>query len=323
MYLLKRRALFLTITICLSLYPSEYPEDVKHICPEIEPWIYVNFDESMQTTQYLKNIPVTEQIVGINGHELLSFFRNLYNQNNLSQISPSNELKIPKIIHQIWLGSEVPEVFKRYMNSWVQQHLGRGWFYKLWTDSDVSKIKLRNRTFFDATYNYGIKSDILRYEILDQIGGVYIDTDFECFRSLDILHYAYDFYIGIQPLDTLFVQLGIGIIGARPSHSIIKYCIDTIKDDWHKKGAPKKTGPVHFTQSFYAMAGKSGTIDIAFPTSYFYPLGCRENNVTVDEWIKQGAFGVHWWSKSWMPKNYRPQKFRTIHNDASVDSWND
>jgi hypothetical protein len=64
------------------------------------------------------------------------------------------------------------------------------------------------------------------------------------------------------------------------------------------KGAPKKTGPVHFTKSFYAMAGKNNSKDIAFPAFYFYPLGCQETVDNRSAWIKKGAFAVHWWAKS-------------------------
>ena len=63
-----------------------------------------------------------------------------------------------------------------------------------------------------------MKSDIARYEIIYRYGGVYIDTDFECLRPLDFLHYIYDFYTGIQPLDSAYLQLGIGILAAAPAH---------------------------------------------------------------------------------------------------------
>ncbi len=290
-----------------------------------ESWVYVDFDESMQTTKYARAIAATKSIVGIEGDALLQFFRKLFEKNNLSCITPAAEVKIPKIIHQIWLGSPVPPELQRYMNTWIKYHVGRDWQYILWTEEDIAQLKLYNQQFYDESDNYGVKSDIARWEILYRMGGVYVDTDFECFRPLDILNYTYDFYIALQPLDALFVQLGIGLVGTIPKHPIIKHCIETIKDDWHEKGAPKKTGPVHFTRSFYQMADRSGLIDIAFPASYFYPLGCREStdNIDVVTWFNQGAFGVHWWAKSWMPKSFRPPAFQSIKNDASTRSWND
>jgi len=285
-------------------------------------WNYVPFDEAMQQHNFTKSILMTEDITGINGPLLYNFFKNLYEENNFSAIEQGIDLKIPKIIHQIWLGSPVPESFIALQNSWIEKHIGREWSYKLWTDEDVESFGLYNQEFYDETDNYGVKSDILRWEIIYRYGGVYVDMDYECLASLDSFHYTYDFYTALQPLDTLFVQLGAALFGSRPGHPILKHCIETIKDDWHLHGAPKKTGPVHFTKSFYACANQNGNKDIAFPAFYFYPLGCRETQENRKGWIAQGSYAIHWWAKSWMPKNYRPSLFKNINNDLSTVHWN-
>jgi len=238
-------------------------------------WNYVTFDDAMQKSNYPQSITATQRIMGIEGEALYDFFKKIYEDLNFSIIQPQAELKIPKIIHQIWLGSELPESFIELQQSWITHHLGRDWLYKLWTDADMKDLQLYNQAFYDATDNYGVKSDILRWELLYNFGGVYVDMDFECLRALDQFHYTYDFYTALQPLDTLFVQLGAALVGSVPGHPILKHCIETIKKDWHLQGAPKKTGPVHFTKSFYTCANMDGNKDIAFPAFYFYPLGCR------------------------------------------------
>ena len=43
---------------------------------------------------------------------------------------------------------------------------------------------MKNKKAFLSAHNYGMKSDILRYEILHTYGGVYIDTDYECVRNI-------------------------------------------------------------------------------------------------------------------------------------------
>jgi len=290
-------------------------------------WRYVSFDDAMEKDKYSSAIAATEKIIELDGFALYDFFKNLYEANNFSAIEPATEneaeLKIPKIIHQIWLGSPVPESFIALQQSWIEFHMDRGWSYKLWTDADVAQMQLYNQEFYDATDNYGVKSDILRWEVLYTYGGVYVDMDYECLRALDDFHYTYDFYTALQPLDTLFVQLGAALFGTRPGHPILQHCIDTIKNDWHLQGAPKKTGPVHFTKSFYACANQNGNKDIALPAFYFYPLGCRETEANRKGWTQQGSYAVHWWAKSWMPKNYRPSMFRDINNDSSAARWND
>lgn len=286
-------------------------------------WKHISFDTALRTAQYPDAINRSFHYIGIDGHALYTCFKKLYQQYALGTYKYVAQLRIPKIIHQIWLGSPVPEVYAPYMKSWQEKH--PDWEYRLWIDENISSLfPLYNQVYFEAAENHGMKSDILRWELLYRFGGVYADMDFECLNPLDELHYAYDFYTGIQPLDAIFLQLGAALVGSIPGHPILKHCIETIKDDWHLKGAPKKTGPVHFTKSFYACAGK-GTIDIALPPHYVYPLGSTEKptDEAYARWIQQGSYAVHWWSKSWMPKVYRPTRFRSIDNDQSAAAWND
>ena len=107
-------------------YEALYPVSVLRAYSHIDPWVYMDFDESMQITRYPKAVPATMSLVGIDGVTLLNFFKTLFEKNNLSRVVPEQEVKIPKIIHQIWLGSPVPPVLKRYMNTWIKYHIGRG-----------------------------------------------------------------------------------------------------------------------------------------------------------------------------------------------------
>lgn len=276
----------------------------------------------MNTSKYQLEVWVTKEVFGIAGTVMLDFYRQLYNTNSpINLCGISGELRIPKVIHQIWIGGPVPDVFTHYIQTWKDMH--PDWEYKLWTDENIHTVNLYNQKFYDETDSPGVKSDLLKWELVYQFGGVYVDMDFECLRSLDIFHHTYDFYTGLQPLDTQFLQLGAALFGAIPGHPILKHCIETIKDDWHFHGAPTKSGPVHFTKSFYKTAGKGGFIDIALPALYFYPLGCREKELTYQKWVDTGAFAVHHWAKSWMPPKYRLKKFRNLGNDILTESWND
>ena len=284
-------------------------------------WTHIDFDTAMSTKQFPKAIAVTKQVVGLDGNIFLDFCRQLYRKNNPRYLTVKNKPIIPKIIHQIWIGGPVPQAFKQYMHTWTQNHCGPDWEYKLWTDENVKILTLYNRALYEKTDNPGVKSDILKWELIYQFGGVYIDVDFECLKPLDELHYIYDFYTALQPLDTQYVQLGAALFAAKPKHPILKHCIETIKNDWHKKGAPAKTGPIHFTRSFFAMAGKNDSKDIAFPAFYFYPLGCKDRVIYRTIWREKGAFAIHHWAKSWMPPQYRLRKFKNLHNDAETQNW--
>jgi len=290
---------------------------------EETPWIYINFDDGMKPTLYPDSIARVNSLWGIPGKTVYATFRTLYEKSNPSVVPISEAVKIPKIIHQVWIGGPVPEAFKIFMQTWVDMHVGRGWQYKLWTDEDVKDYPLYNRKFYDATDNPGVKSDILKWEIVYNHGGVYVDVDHECLRPLDILHYTYDFYTCLQPLDSQLLQLGAALFAATPKHPILKHCIETVKDDWHKKGAPTKTGPLHFTKSFLLTAPQSDGIVAALPAYYMYPLSCTDKDMNHKKWISNGAFAIHWWAKSWMPKKYRAPYFRNLNNDKAAESWND
>lgn len=310
------KQIYLSLLFLISCNAAEIDLDV---------WHYVDFDRSMRLAEYPKAIPTTKQIIGIEGQELYAFFKQLYQRNNLSALRKRGVSvgdKIPKIIHQIWIGGPLPEAFQELCESWKFYHMSRGWLYKLWTDEDVAQMQLHNQAFFDETDSPGVRSDLMKWEIIYNFGGFYLDVDYECLQPLDSLR-SYDFVTALQPLDTFFVQLGAAFYGARPHHPILEHCIATIKDDWHHKGAPTKTGPVHYTKSFYAMAGKDGNIDIALPASYAYPLGAQEKEYQYEKWVNEGAYAIHHWAKSWMPARYRLDQFKKLDNDATTASWND
>jgi len=288
----------------------------------------IDFATSMQTEKYPKSLTITKHVTEVDGYELYKLFEKLYLKNNLSKVFPETKPKIPKIIHVIWINGKiddfnVPKELRKYIVTWIEKH--PDWKFKLWTDADVAQIELDNQDLYDDATNFGVKSDILKYELVYRYGGVYVDTDFECLKPMDIFHHCYDFYTGIQPLDTQYLQLGAALFGATPGHPILKHVIKTMKKSYNShKGAPAKTGPIHFTRAFFEIADTLDTIDIAFPASYFYPLGGQEktSDVDRDKWEQLGAYAVHWWGMTWMPLEYRRGDFKNIQNQDLIKNWN-
>ncbi|MAV84870.1 MAG: hypothetical protein CML11_03545 [Puniceicoccaceae bacterium] len=93
----------------------------------------------------------------------------------------SNVEKIPKIIHQIWLGPLEPP--KEAMQSWKKLH--PDWEHVLWTEKNLPKLK--NQDAFDRSEAYSQKADILRYEILFHFGGIFVDADEHCIKNINPL----------------------------------------------------------------------------------------------------------------------------------------
>lgn len=225
--------------------------------------------------------------------------RELY-QNNYIQYTDTL-VKIPKIIHQVWLGSPFPEKYWKYTESWKKFH--PDWKYKLWTDLDAKRIHITRRDIFDNASNNGMRSDILRYEILRQYGGLYVDTDFECLKSFDDLMYL-DFFASIG-YDTK-LQLYIGLIASIPDHPIISECANSLNYSYNGcKGSKimEATGANHFTRCFLEKEKESKNV-VAFPMDFFYPFpnNLREENVDVYSFITPCSYAIHHWAVSWLIK---------------------
>lgn len=117
-----------------------------------------------------------------------------------SIILSTNEFNtVPRIIHQMWYdktkdnNTTPPESRKSYidyMNSWREIHPNYDYVFwnksmvnELWTHPELSKYK----EFFASIHVHIEKCDFARYAILYLYGGVYIDLDFVCFKSIDRL----------------------------------------------------------------------------------------------------------------------------------------
>lgn len=221
----------------------------------------------------------------------------LYDTYILNKMEVSNQPRIPKIIHQIWLGSPFPEASKKLQESWKRNN--PDWQYILWTEHEIEEFELVNKYQYDAAINYGEKSDIARYEILYRMGGLYIDTDFECLKPFDILHNCCDFYAGIA-YETKY-EVYNGLIGSKPGHQILKDCIDNIKHNIPNQGdILDRTGPYLFTRSIEKHISHYDDYTVLFPVTYFYPwpsYHVSKNSPSDD--IKEESFAVHHWHMSW------------------------
>ena len=91
-----------------------------------------------------------------------------------------------KIIHYCWLGGkELPEKMKYCIESW--KRLCPDYEIKEWNESnyDIEKNDYIKCAYKDKKYAF--VADYMRFDILYNYGGVYLDTDVELLRSLNSL----------------------------------------------------------------------------------------------------------------------------------------
>lgn len=132
------------------------------------------------------------------------------------------------------------------METWRIRH--PRWVYKLWTEDNLPKI--RNRRQFEGIHSYLGKSDILRFEILNRWGGVYVDADMECLHPLEETLCQFKFFASYE---NELLRPGLitnAIVGSQPHHPILRRLIDEIGQITNPNAAPAWmiTGPVLFTK---------------------------------------------------------------------------
>ena len=176
-------------------------------------------------------------------------------------------VRIPKIIHFIWLGSQpIPRHFKSEMDgnaaettkearvqdkegwnacmrSWLDHHPPSSeWGVRLWTEKEAEATFLDSTSEYTMVHrkpyeyalskrNYGLASDILRLEVLSAFGGIYADIDYLCTAPFDDLHSAATFYCGASNVGC--VEINNGLMGSAVGHTVTKQMIREIGDWFH------------------------------------------------------------------------------------------
>ena len=239
-------------------------------------------------------------------NEIGMLFKSFYESYH-NHVPVEGVYQIPRLIHFIWLGSEIPPKVTKIVQTWEKWH--PEWTVRIWTDEDVPSLGLQNQTAFYCAINFGEKSDILRYEILYTYGGVYADIDFECLQPFDSLHQTCDFYTGINRDNRCLLN---GLIGARQGHPILKACIDNlqiVKGDHDAERIMQQTGPYYFTRMFLATVSscKRGKT-VLLPPVFFYPFPavlrhsmCQEE--AKQQFVRPESMCIHYWSSTWQQQD--------------------
>jgi mannosyltransferase OCH1-like enzyme len=210
--------------------------------------------------------------------------------------------KIPKIVHQIWLGGNMPEAEQK-MVSQVKSSLAKDWVHMLWTEKEINNLSnFHNKELYNQTPNYGQKSDILRYNILNDIGGVYMDTDFILLQQFDDL-LDLDFFCGVAYDDQ--PSLFNGLIGSSPGNELIRDLLELDRPLMYHDAMKlmDSTGPFFLTRKVFKHLYNNKDICV-LPNSFLYPLPnfdrSKSRGTDYKNYIEEESICCHMWSSSWM-----------------------
>lgn len=113
---------------------------------------------------------------------------------------------IPHLFHWVWIGATpLPTADKRWMRSWLD--FNTDWHGIVWAEqpavvapalSHWTRCQVRalpplvNQKFYDSIERWvtglavlAARSDIIRCDVVARHGGIYLDTDVECFQPID------------------------------------------------------------------------------------------------------------------------------------------
>lgn len=179
-----------------------------------------------------------------------------------------------RTFHQYWTGAPMPAAFSEFAAGWRRLH--PDWEYRLWSDGDLPS--LRNRDLFDRAeelcpgFEGQLRSDVVRYELLLEYGGVWIDTDFQCLQPIDDLLGDVSCFAAWELQDQV---VNNAILGCEPGDCFMEQLVADLPASVlsGKSIRPSKISGPHYLTAQYRKLPEALTV---FPQAWFYAVACDE-----------------------------------------------
>lgn len=143
---------------------------------------------------------------------------------------------IPKIIHQMYKSSELPDKWRDVPATWASHHPPGEYRYMLWTDEDLRKLIESDYPWLLATYDtYPFATqrwDASRYAVLHKYGGLYADLDLHPVAKVDSLLQGQTLLLPHTPN----VGLTNAVMASTAGHPFMDYALRQLpryKDRWY------------------------------------------------------------------------------------------
>ena len=214
---------------------------------------------------------------------------------------------IPKIIHYIWLGGkEKPELVQRCIASW--HRFMPDWQYMEWNEDTIDAYckehnipsPISNLPYCREAYDarkFAFVSDYIRLWVLNQFGGLYMDVDFEVYRSFeDLLDCPQGAFVGRE--GSKHQPPMLGVMAAEAHSPWIKAMMDTYATRKFMIGDDSSEDAYDMTTnvSYFAVAGvhKPEWVRI-YPVDYFCPVLTTGERVFSEHTYCEHK-GLHSWN---------------------------
>lgn len=193
---------------------------------------------------------------------------------------------IPKIIHYCWFGKKTksPEIIE-CISSWKK--FFKGWEIIEWNEDNFDLSKYTYALDAYKCKKWAFVSDVVRLDVLEKYGGIYLDVDVEFIRTLPCNYLNYEGILGFEHTHTIAPGLIFGIEKGSPfvSNILSSYNDErfTINNDGIYKTINTRITD-YLIERGLILDNKFQVIDgiAIFPSEYFcgYDTDIREPDIT-------------------------------------------
>lgn len=211
----------------------------------------------------------------------------------------AGQTPIPKIIHQIWLGTNpIPTEWMKTVEDFADKY---GYKYMLWKESSIGELGIDEfpglSTLYDTFKKHlAGKADIIRLLVLYKYGGVYIDADTVIMKPEQLNAFLEKNRAGVffgwekltsartKKLGNVDSQIrntrkmiANGIIGSAAKHPFLKKLLLGAAENVQGYNTEERMqpwrviGPHYVTRAYHATRKEFPDIHV-YPMKYFYPL---------------------------------------------------
>ena len=199
-------------------------------------------------------------------------------------VGNTSSTRIPHLIHHMWNTVYVPKSMADWIKSWPSKH--PSWDYVFWTHEDIRElVNLTMPEYLSLFNSYPgniYRSDIARYFILYSFGGLYLDLDIQCLRSVEDVVKEHACFLSQEPPVHASINFKMttnfatgALMACRPHHPFFKVIIWQLPYNT-RQGLLQATGPLlvnQVAQKFLMTLNDSSHPDHLFlaPPDWFHP----------------------------------------------------
>lgn len=232
------------------------------------------------------------------------------------------DTKIPKIIHLCWFGhGEYDEKMKHCLKTW--EEFAPDYKVMKW---DEDTFDLDSCTYVRQAYDkkrWAFVTDYVRFKVLQQYGGIYMDTDMELVKPLDdLLDNETVLSFKQQALGMKQFGLTSGIIMTKANNTLFNPLIEQFeaRSYINESGEEDVTPIAKFLTDLLRDRGirQDNTLQsidgvTVYPNEYLCPTIDLDNN-TGDVEVTENTYAIHHFTGTWRTPDIMEKIMEKVRN---------